>query len=163
MSASESWSRSKSASLNNHTLRSATTCEGTESLSVAVTGLWSSINGRTPAFTPGKLQCTGPSRCLLGVGSQTSSVRPSSLQTAHSSWPSRLQPLPMVDLEVIQHDTTHGVRSMQLSLFLEATDGVEFPWSGRAVPASDHVKPLSECMITRLRSATWEFLRRVTR
>ena len=42
-----------------------------------------------------------------------------------------LQPLPMVNIEVTQHDTTHGARSLQLNLFLEATNGVDITWSGR--------------------------------
>ena len=41
------------------------------------------------------------------------------------------QPLPMVDIEVFQHNTTHGIRSMQLSLVLDTS-----------APASNHVKPM---------------------
>ena len=147
---SESWSRSQPASLNDNTLRSATTCDGTDSLFVAITGLWLAINGRTPAFTPGKLESTRSSRCpsaggltdhlcqaeLLADGAQLLAFEAVSVAV--------LQPLPMVDIEVAQNDTTHGIRSMQQSLFLEAVDDVDFSWSRRALPASNHARlPLS--------------------
>ena len=47
-----------------------------------------------------------------------------------------------MDVEVTLQNTSHSVRSMQLCLFLEAADGVDFSWGGWAVPAANHVRPV---------------------